>query len=99
MIELKIRGHSDDIVSYKLDDKSDELNPPNTDGPYMGTLLVHSDKGRCLVHALYDGCWSFAVSKVDECDEMTFQSSSWWEDYSEVLSLMVPKGTKLDWKK
>jgi hypothetical protein len=97
---LTISGHSDDVVYYVLGDETeDELSPPNTDDtPYMGTLLVHSAKGRCLVHVLFDACWSFAVSKVDEDDGDLFPFTTGWLDYSQVLSLTVPKGTKVEWR-
>ncbi len=100
MSVLKIRGHSDDIVYYELGKKKDELYPPESEkDPYMGTLLVHSSKGRCLVHVLYDGCWSFAVSKVDEDDPDVWPCASRWEGYSQHLEITVPKGTKIEWRK
>ena len=100
VIDLKISGHSDDIVMWEMGEKTDELYPPvNNEHPYAGTLLVHSPHGRCLVHVLYSGCWSFAVSKVDEYDPDLWPALLAWEGYSQTLTLKVPKGTKIGWEK
>jgi hypothetical protein len=97
---LKISGHSDDIVYYSVGNKKNELSPPETEmDPYMGTLLVHSGKGRCLIHVLYDGCWSFAVSKDDEDDDTPWPATVTWEGFSQVLHMDVPKGTKVEWRR
>jgi hypothetical protein len=101
MPTLKISGHSDDVVCYELGKRADELYPPDRggEGPLGGTLLVHSSKGRCLVHVLYDGCWAFAVSKVDEEDGDLFPIKLGWEGYSQQIELEVPKGTKVEWRR
>ena len=100
MSTLKISGHSDDIVCYELEKESDELYPPETEkAPYVGTLLVHARRGRALVHVLYDGCWSFAVCKVDEDDPELWPFKSVWSGYSQHLEITVPTGAKVEWRK
>ena len=103
-MKLKISGHSDDIVSYELGKKADELSPPENnrgddDGLFMGTLLVHSRKGRCVVHVVYDGCWSFAIGKADEEDPAPWAFSVTWDGYTQVIEADVPKGTKIEWRR
>lgn len=92
-MKLKISGHSDDIVSWELDGEHDEFTL--SDRGVM-TLLVHSSAGRAKVHAIYDGCWSFALSKVDEEDGDLFPHTRSWKGYTEVLELEVPKGTAVE---
>jgi hypothetical protein len=99
VIDLKISGHSDDIVMWEMGGKGDELYPPNNgDSPYAGTMLIHSPSGRCRVHVLYDGCWSFALCKVDEGDPNLWPVAFGWEGYSQTLTLKVPTGTKVSWE-
>ena len=98
---LTIEGHSDDIVSYSVDGAPEELYLPdiNFEGLHAGTLIVSHGFGReFYVHVLYDGCWSFAVSKADEDHPAPPEPDRHWRDYSEVLSFRVPKGTTLKWK-
>ena len=97
---LTIEGNSDDIISISKDGEPDEIYLPdiNFKGLHAGTLLMHSNEGRALIHVLYDGCWSFTVSKVVEEDPEPPEADRHWRDYSEVLSFRVPLGTKLEWR-
>lgn len=61
MFIYRISGASDDLVEIG-GDFQEEYNVIR-DGPYMGYLLLG---GRLKVHVLYDGCWSFAPSMVEE---------------------------------
>lgn len=98
---LTFTGHSDDIVSYALglttekDDLKISEEECYVDSEQTSHFLVHSKEGRCNVYAVYDGCWSFAVSKVDESDGELFPQHRSWEKYSEVLRLEVPEGSKV----
>lgn len=55
-------GASDDLVEVEGVKGEDEFTAPGN-GPYMGAFNLG---GKIRVHAIYDGCWSFAVGKVDE---------------------------------
>jgi len=97
---LTVEGHSDDIVSYSVNGSPDELYLPdiNFKGIYAGTLVCsRKDDHSFLIHVIYDGCWSFAVSKVVEEHPEPPEPDRHWRDYSEVLSFRVPEGTTLKW--
>jgi len=95
---LTFIGHSDDIVSYEYTTHNKDVvlsEEAYVNSDKTSHFLVHSNKGRCNVYAVYDGCWSFAVSKVDEEDGDLFPQKRSWEGYSEALRLEVPPNTKV----
>lgn len=76
-MRLKLSGSSDDIISLDFDNgKSDEMYIQNheADGKTLTTLKVTTIGGSagCLIHVVYDGCWSFAVGKLEDgrCSQM-----------------------------
>ena len=67
MKNFKIYGASDDIIDTSGLASCDEFNIiPH--GVYVAKFLLHSFSGKLYIHALYDGCWSFAISAIeDDC--------------------------------
>lgn len=58
-----IHGASDDLVWIAGCKGENEFNVnPHRNG-YAGTFNLG---GKMRIHAIYDGCWSFAVGQVDE---------------------------------
>lgn len=55
-------GASDDLIEIEGVKGADEFNVI-ADGPYIAAFNLG---GQMRVHAIYDGCWSFAVGQVDE---------------------------------
>lgn len=55
-------GASDDLIEVEGIKGADEFNIV-ADGPWIATFGIG---GKLVVHALYDGCWSFAVGQEDE---------------------------------
>lgn len=100
MTSITFKGHSDDIVSYTIDyggkSTSDELYGGESVDPLgvtVWSLLVSWSTGRAQVFAVYSGCWSFALSKVDEDDPPLPSLTRSWEGYSEKLELAGLTGT------
>lgn len=56
-------GVSDDLVEVEGVKGADEFGVYATESRYRGCWNLG---GRLRVHAVYDGCWSFAVGQVDE---------------------------------
>ena len=75
-MRLKIYGYSDDIIGTEItrpDGKvsRDEIGSYQSAEPGVTTLRVASIGGAraMYVHAVYDGCWSFAPALVSgDCD-------------------------------
>ncbi len=68
-MQVEIYGGSDDLIEVRVNGKDFEEFNANTGGSlYMGTVLVTSLGGAygVKVHAIYDGCWSFAIGQLDE---------------------------------
>lgn len=65
VITVKFYGASDDLIEVEGCDGADEFNSYER-GPVMwhGELFDGTDTLR--VHAIWDGCWSFAVGQCDE---------------------------------
>ena len=64
MKTLTMYGASDDLVEAKGIDGCDEFGAWNSaDGPAVNaTFRVHAASGGLNIHAVYDGCWAFAVT-------------------------------------
>lgn len=57
-------GASDDLIEVEGVKGGDEFGAYRSDGSrYHGSFNLG---GLMRVHAIYDGCWSFAVGQVDE---------------------------------
>lgn len=78
-MELSIEGRSDDTIGcYGLPASryrnSDGIGSPMDDIDTCGnnqpppSFVIQADKERCRVHAIYTGCWQFAIGQVDEED-------------------------------
>lgn len=63
MKTLSMFGASDDLIEASGVFGAREFYATGTDGTYMGSFNLG---GKMRIHALYDGCWSFAVGQVDE---------------------------------
>lgn len=72
---IEIYGGSDDIIGYRVDGgrkaggKQGEIGGSvGGDGRYSRSLTVTTVGGSkgVRVHAIYDGCWSFAVGQIEE---------------------------------
>ena len=104
MKTLKVYGASDDLVEAGGIKGADEFNVIK-DGPYMGRLLVRiPDCTDLVIHVLYDGCWSFAVTSRGWEDNDDIRDwyvlnvrRTWGEDcaYSETLEIDVPNDAVL----
>jgi hypothetical protein len=69
--EMKIifYGSSDDIIGISVDGDRDEVGGYiSGEGRYSKAIELRSDVGTVgiRVHAIYDGCWSFAAGQIDE---------------------------------
>lgn len=92
------KGYSDDIVYVEGVPGSDEFYGGR--GDIFTTFLLAGPGGSVKVHAIYDGCWSFAVAQVAEGVpipewQMTLTHEMIREEigYSTVLTIEVPDGT------
>lgn len=69
-MKVAIYGASDDLVEISVNGKDDEIGCYSSDKcpSVNATLLVASIGGARAVHVhcIYNGCWSFAVSQVEE---------------------------------
>ncbi len=68
-MRIEIYGGSDDLIEIRVDGKNkDEFNVNPHDNNYAGMLLITTIGGAqgVRVHAIYDGCWSFAIGLLDE---------------------------------
>lgn len=65
---IKFHGESDDIVIIECTrgpgqpDTKEQIGC-YASGPYRARFLIGKN---LLIHAIYDGCWSFAAGKVEE---------------------------------
>jgi len=88
-------GSSDDLIEIGGVKGADEFNIIE-DGPHIATFNLG---GKMRVHAIYDGCWSFAVGQVDE--EIALPNwpirikQSEENDYSTSLEIDVPDDVKV----
>jgi hypothetical protein len=101
---IKIRGHSDDIVSIQ-GDIYDEVdcyqkdvlftigNPEATPGQNAFGLYVTMRYG-----SQGNGVWSAEISPVDEDAPIPWTVVVYAEDYSAVVDINCPKGTAVKWK-
>ena len=97
MKDVKIYGASDDLIEIDGDiTGADEYTAYGGDNLHVGTIHFYDlENGEVLnIHALYDGCWSFAVSPWHNDEQMPGWEMvrSFGEDvpYSETVKLSVP---------
>lgn len=100
-------GASDDLIHV-----SGQLNYPECDeidyaggDPYKGSFVLKAGEhgGRMRVHAIYDGCWTFAPGLVDEDDEwpgwpIRFRRTPQFREYTLVLEIEAPADTTVTWE-
>ena len=95
MKTAKFYGASDDLIEVEGVKGADEFNVVAA-GPHIASFNLG---GKMRIHALYDGCWSFAVSQVDEeiplPDWPIRISQSKDSKYSTCLEVDVPDDVKL----
>lgn len=92
MKTAKFYGASDDLIEVEGIRGADEFNVYG-DGPHMARFNLG---GMMRIHAIYDGCWSFAVGMVDEeipLPDWPVRLTS--EGYSMVLEIDVPDTVKV----
>lgn len=69
-MRIEIYGASDDLIEVRVDGKNkDEFGGYiEGNGRYSRSLRVASIGGAraVRVHAIYDGCWSFAVGQIED---------------------------------
>jgi hypothetical protein len=96
MQTLKMYGASDDLIECEGVHGTEEFNVCAETGQAHATFLL----GNALrIHAIYDGCWCFAVGLIDEDiplpDWPIRILNSTKCSYSVALEIDVPDGTLL----
>jgi hypothetical protein len=90
MKTLQMFGASDDLIEVSGIKGADEFNIVK-DGPYITSFNI---SGKIRIHAIYDGCWSFAPGQVDEDIPLPNWpiriKQSEEKDYSTLLEIDVP---------
>ena len=100
MKKLQMFGSSDDLLECDGLPGCDEFNVIK-DGPYIASLQVHSPtQGTLRIHAIYDGCWSFAVGQSDEDDiypnwPIKYSLAKKYNGYSMLLEIECADDAKL----
>jgi hypothetical protein len=61
-VKVMFAGSSDDLIQVEGCPGGDEFGIYGK-GPHVATFNLG---GRVRVHAIYDGCWSFAAGQLDE---------------------------------
>ena len=97
MKTLRIYGASDDLIETEGLPGCDEFNVIQ-DGPHIATLQVYSTGAGCgfSIHAIYDGCWSFAIGQTSEDDEIP----DWpvrlsWAGYTQTIEIDCPDDAEM----
>jgi hypothetical protein len=94
MQTAKFYGASDDLIEIEGVKGADEFNVYNRDeNLHHGSFNLG---GKMRIHAIYDGCWSFAIGQVDEeipLPDWPCRVKS--EGYSAVLEIEVPDDVKV----
>lgn len=99
MTTIKIYGASDDLVEVEGCKGADEFNSYER-GPLMWRGELLGPTGNPMrIHAIFEGCWSFAVGQCDE----ELPMPDWpiritqHDDprYSVLLEIDAPEGTEL----
>lgn len=97
---IRFYGASDDLIEVEGCEGADEFNSYEK-GPVMwrGDLVAPGGTDQVRVHALYDGCWSFALGQVmdghplPEWPVTVRQHTN--TDYSTLVEIDAPEGTRL----
>lgn len=96
MKTFSVYGVSDDLIEANGISGADEF-PRKGNGAYCGTIRIEHGASAVLIHCLYSGGWSFAVS--DDSDDGDFSSPPHWPvrrtfgddcKYSETVFVNVP---------
>ena len=99
MPTVTIYGASDDLIEVEGVPGADEFNVYSDKKVCATLLLHHAEEEQMAVHAVYDGCWSFAVAQVDEEHPLPAWpvrvGQSLGVPYSTQLEIDVPDGTVL----
>lgn len=92
MKQFEICGASDDIIQTKGILGCDEHGAYDV----QRTFRIVSSEGRLRIHAIYDGCWCFAIGQVEEDDHVPcWELESSYEGYSQILIIKVPDDAAL----
>jgi hypothetical protein len=103
---ITIYGSSDDLIEVEGCEGADEFNSYEQGLLMWRGDLVAPDGSQMRVHAVLDGCWSFAVGMVDEGAPLprwpltidqggAEHSRPGYPTYSTVVLIDAPEGTRL----
>ena len=99
MKTVKIYGASDDLVETSGIKGCDEFGCYSSDELVHTTLAIVTQTEGVHVYAIYDGCWSFAVSPAMDSEQLPdWPIRHLWgggSDYSETLEIDVPDDAEL----
>ena len=65
-MKLEFWGSSDDLVEVEGDFREEYGAWGGGDVGHKASFAIVGEYGQARVHAIYDGCWSFALGQVDE---------------------------------
>jgi hypothetical protein len=99
-VEVVFSGCSDDLVNVDGCEGGDEFQAyGNGASPHVATTFLLTGFGGAVhVHAIYNGCWSFAVSQTDEDQPLPpwpIALRVGENGYSADLVITAPVGTKV----
>lgn len=89
---ITFSGANDDLVEVEGGVEEEfSINDIRSDVGHT-RFLVESPAGRVIVHAIYDGCWSFAYGMAEEADEIPDWGFSYVEFTSYSMGLTFAPG-------
>lgn len=103
-MKIKFYGSSDDIVTFTVTDsvgkgKSDEWGcyqpDDNADIHLTARLTTIGGSKGCLVRAIYDGCWSFAVGQIEEGRTLPVWTFRFGQEHEYSVCLEIDTGDEL----
>jgi hypothetical protein len=98
-VKIEIYGSSDDIISLRVNgkDKDEFGGYISGKGVYSRSLLVSSigSAQAVRVHAIYDGCWSFAIGQVDEDRRLPDWSFAIGQEHSYSTCVTIDTGAEM----
>jgi hypothetical protein len=104
MTVIRFYGASDDLIEVEGCPGADEFNSYEKRYMWHGDLIAPGGRESMRIHAIYDGCWAFAIGQTGESvplpDWPVHFTQSYRGDgtpgYSAVLDVEAPEGTRLD---
>jgi hypothetical protein len=105
MKTVTIYGCSDDLIETQGIAGCEEF-AVYSESPYHGSLKISDGKETLWIHAIYWGCWGFAITNDD--DESDYETMPDWSirrawgdevSYSETVRIDVPDSAVLEFLK